>query len=118
MKKVFILIGLLLAITNIANAEQQGVVMDIHNKSIPDKNLSIDRAPMRMPILVFFDTDTHIISVYGKESMEAEVFLYSENGNLIGYSSILNTEFEISAPGIYIIQIHWGVWYAEGEIEI
>ena len=52
MKKVIILAGLLLVMAHAAFAEQRGVLMEIHNKSIPEKNLSVNRAPMRLPIAV------------------------------------------------------------------
>ena len=77
-----------------------------------------NRAPMRLPIEVVYDSDTHKIEVIGDESMEAEVFLYNANGSLENYSSLLNTEFTVLTPGIYIIQIEGEGWYAEGEIEI
>ena len=38
MKKVIILAGLLSVMTHAAFAEQRGVLMEIHNKSIPEKN--------------------------------------------------------------------------------
>lgn len=101
-----------------AFAEQRGVLMEIHYSSIPGKNMSVNRAPMRMPIEVIYDTDTHKIEVIGSESLEAEVFLYNANGTLEGYSSTLNTEFTVLIPGTYIIQIQGDGWYAEGEVKM
>ena len=118
MKKLIIMAGLLLVMAHAAFAEQRGVLMEIHNKSIPEKNLSVNRAPMRLPIEVVYDSDTHKIEVTGDESIEAEVFLYNTNGTLEDYSSTLNTDFTILTPGTYTIQIHADEWYAEGEIEI
>lgn len=37
MKKVIILVGLLLAMAHTAFAEQRGVLMEIHHRSIPEK---------------------------------------------------------------------------------
>lgn len=118
MKKLIILAVLLLGMVHTAFAEQRGVLMEIHYRSVPGKNMSVNRAPMRLPIEVVYDSDTHKIEVTGGESMEAEVFLYNANGSLENYSSSLNIDFTVSTPGIYTIQIQGDGWYAEGEIEV
>lgn len=118
MKKLIIMAVLLLGMAHTAFAEKRGVLMEIHYRSVPGKNMSVNRAPMRLPIEVVYDSDTHKIEVIGDESMEAEVFLYDANESLKNYSSSLNTEFTVLTPGIYIIQIQGDGWYAEGEIEV
>lgn len=118
MKKLIIMAALLLGMAHTAFAEQRSVLMEIHYRSVPGKNMSVNRAPMRLPIEVVYDSDTHKIEVTGNESMDAEVFLYDANGSLENYSSSLNTEFTVLNPGIYNIQIQGNGWYAEGEIEI
>lgn len=65
MRKKIILVGLLLVMAYSAFAEQRGVFMEIHRKSIPEKNLEVNRAPMRLPIEVMYDSDTHTITVTG-----------------------------------------------------
>lgn len=118
MKKLIILATLLLGMAHAAFAEKRGVLMEIHYRSVPGKNMSVNRAPMRLPIEVVYDSDTHKIKVTGNESMDAEVFQYNANGDLANYSSSLNTEFTVLTPGIYIIQIQGDGWYAEGEVEM
>lgn len=118
MKKLIILAALLLGMAHTAFAEQQGVFMQFHRRINPEKNMSVNRAPIRLPIEVVYDSDTHKIEVIGDESMDAEVFLYNSNGALENSSSSLNTEFTVLTPGIYIIQIQGDGWYAEGEIEV
>ena len=118
MKKLIIMAALLLGMAHTVFAEQKGVFMEFHRKSNPDKNLSVNRAPMRLPIEVVYDSDTHKIEVTGGESMDAEVFLYNSNGALENSSSSLNSEFTALAPGTYIIRIQTDAWYAEGEIEV
>lgn len=117
MKKAIILVGMLLTMAHIAFAEQRGVFMEFHHKINPGHTRDVNRAPMRIPIEVVYDSDTHKIEVVGNESLEAEVFLYNAIGTLEGYSSILNTIFTISNSGNYTIQIKGEGWYAEGEIE-
>lgn len=118
MKKLIILAALLLGMAHTAIAEQQGVFMQFHRRINPENTRDVNRAPMRLPIEVVYDSDTHKIEVIGDESMDAEVFLYSSNGTLENSSSSLNTEFTVLTPGIYIIQIQGDGWYAEGEIEV
>lgn len=118
MKKLIILAALLLGMAHTAFAEQQGVFMRFYRRINPEKNMSVNRAPMRLPIEVVYDSDTHKIKVIGDESMDAEVFLYNANGSLENSSLSLNTEFTVLTPGIYIIQIQSDGWYAEGEIEV
>lgn len=118
MKKAIILAGLLLAMAHTAFAEQRDVFIQFHSKINPQNCRDVNRAPMRLPIEVLYNSDTHKIEVIGDEDMDAEVFLYNSNGSLENYSSSLNTEFTVLTPGIYIIQIQGDGWYAEGEIEV
>lgn len=118
MKKLIIMAALLLGMAHTAFSEQRGVLMEIHYRSVPGKNLSVNRAPMRLPIEVVYDSDTHKIEVTGGESMDAEVFLYNSNGALENSSSSLNCEFMVLTLGTYIIRIQADAWYAEGEIEV
>ena len=91
--------------------------MDVHRKNDPQKSTGVHRAPMLINIDVYYDTETHIVEVYGDEAMDAEVFIYNASGDLVNYSSSLNTELTIPASGIYTIQIESEGWYALGVIE-
>ena len=119
MKKVIILMVLLLTtMAHTAFAEQRGVFMEFHRKINPGKNMQVNRAPMRMPIEVVYDSDTHNIKVTGEKGIEAVVFLYNTNGVLESHSSTLNAEFSVLESGTYVILIQGECWYAEGEIEM
>lgn len=118
LKRTIILVGLLLAIVPAAFAEQRGVFMEFHRKINPGKNMQVNRAPMRMPIEVVYDSDTHNIKVTGEKGIEAEVFLYNVNGTLESHSSTLNAEFSVLESDTYTILIQGEGWYAEGEIEM
>lgn len=118
MKQLIILAGLLFVMGQSVFAEQQGVFMEFHSKIIPGKDMEVNRAPIRIPIEVMYDSDTHTIVVTGNDSTEAEVFLYNANGNLEDYSSSLSTSFTVLNPGTYVILIQGDGWYAEGEIEV
>ena len=91
MKKLIILAVLLLGMVHTAFAEQRGVLIEIHYRSVNGKNMSVNRAPMRLPIEVVYDSDTHKIEVTGGESVEAEVFLCNANGGLENYCNVYGT---------------------------
>ena len=118
LKRTIILVGLLLAIVPAAFAEQRGVFMEFHRKINPGKNMQVNRTPMRLPIEVVYDTDSHKIQVIGDELTDAEVFLYNADGTLESSSSKLNTDFTGLTSGTYSILIQAREWYAKGEIEI
>ena len=119
MKKVIILVVLLLTtMAHTAFAEQRGVFMEFHRKINPGKNMQVNRAPMRMPIEVVYDSDTHNIKVTGEKGIEAEAFLYNVNGTLESHSSTLNAEFSVLESDTYTILIQGEGWYAEGEIQM
>lgn len=119
MRKTILLIGLLLiTMVHTAFAEQRGVFMEFHRKINPGKNMQVNRAPMRLPIEVIYDSDTHSIKVIGSNDIEAEVFLYDITGSLENYSSTLNTDFYNLRCGTYTIQIEGKGWYAEGMVEL
>ena len=119
MKKAIVLVVLLLTtMAHTAFAEQRGVFMEFHRKINPGKNMQVNRAPMRMPIEVVYDSDTHNIKVIGDKGIEAEVFLYNANGTLESHSSNLNAEFSVLESDTYTILIQGEEWYAEGEIEM
>lgn len=90
------------------------VKLEYNRKDNSEKTL---RAPMRINIEVLYDSETHIVEVCGDEAMEADVFLYNASGDLVDYSSSLNTELTIPTSGIYTIQIESEGWYAVGVIE-
>lgn len=115
MTKTFIILVLLIAMAHNVQAERRDVLMETYHKNQTEKK--VNRAPMRINIDVFYDSDTHIIEVVGDESIEAEVFLKAD-GILEDYSSTLNTVFTVSTSGLYVIIIQGDDWYAEGEIEI
>lgn len=117
-KKVIILVSLLLAVSQMAFAGHRDIFLQFHRKNISGKNTAVNRAPMRLPIEVVYDSDTHEIEVTEDEAIEADVFLYNANGTLEGYSSTLNTDFYVFTSGTYTIQIQGDGWYAEGEIEV
>lgn len=90
------------------------VKLEYNRKDNSEKTL---RAPMRINIEVFYDTETHIVEVCGDNEMDAEVYLYNAAGDVVDYSPIVNAEFSITVSGSYTIRIESESWYAIGIIE-
>ena len=118
-EKIIILTVLLFGLVHTAVfAKRHGVLMEIHSKSNPEKNLSVNRTSIHLAIEVIYDSDTHKIEVKDNNALEAEVFLYDANRNLESYSSTLNTDFTVLNSETYIIQIQGKGWFAEEKIEV
>lgn len=77
MKKAIMLVGLLLGMVHTVLAEECGVFMEFFLRMNPEKDMAVNRAPMRLPVYVAYDTDTHKVKVVGRGAMEGKVFLYN-----------------------------------------
>ena len=117
MKKIFFAAAFLLAMSLSGFAEQRGVFMDIHRKANPNKNTSVDRAPMYIDLEAFYDSESQTISVCYDGECEGEVYLYL-NETVVGYDSEINTSFQISSPGLYKIEVISESWIATGYIQL
>lgn len=91
--------------------------MDIHRKANPNKNTSVDRAPMYIDLEAFYDSESQTINVCYDGEIEGEVYLYL-NENVVGYDSEINTSFQISSPGLYKIEVISESWIATGYIQL
>lgn len=113
-----ILVIIAIAFTSVAQSpksnSQESVKLEYNRADNGNKPI---RAPMRINIEVFYDSETHLVEVYGDEAMDAEVFIYNASGDIVDYSSSLNTELTIPASDIYTIQVESEGWYAVGVIE-
>lgn len=118
MKKLIILTGMLAALSFATFAEQRGIYMEMNSKNKPHAYTQVNRAPMHISLDVVYDTDAKCITVTGDESMNAEVFLYNESGEIEDYSSSLNAKLLVTTQGRHRIQIEGENWVAEGVIEI
>lgn len=116
MKKKFLISVLIGSIAFGAMAEGEKIPIIINKKDDSHLTNRPDRALMRIPVEVFYDSDTRVVEVVGSESIEAEVFLYNANNMLENYSPALNAEFNVVAPGEYIVFIQSDNWSATGSI--
>lgn len=118
MKKKFLISALIGSIAFGAMAEGEKIPIIINKKDDSHLTNRPDRALMRIPVEVFYDSDTRVVEVVGSESIEAEVFLYNATGTLENYSPSLNAEFYLISPGEYAISIQSDNWSATGIINV
>lgn len=120
MKRYLLLIGVAIAIAVQGFAEKSGICMDIAKRGHNSKTTTVRRSPMRIPIYVFYDNDTHQIEVVGDDELAAQVFLSDENGNTLDYSPCINAMLDVPCNynGILLIRIESEDWIATGNIAI
>lgn len=114
MKKLLLTIALFFSVALMSYAEDR-VPVTINQKEEPtsSENKKWDRAPMRIPVDVYYNTENRVIKVEGSETIDAEVYLYNKYEELVDYSSTINAEFQLTIPGEYTILIQSEYWYAE-----
>ncbi|MBD5257454.1 MAG: hypothetical protein HDS52_02025 [Barnesiella sp.] len=118
MKKLFLTLTLLLFHIFIASAEEVKVPITIDKGNTSSGNKDWNRAPARSIVDIYYDTDTHAITVIGRECIEAEIFLYDNSGMLVDYSSEINVVFTVITPGDYTISIVSEDWSGVGIITV
>lgn len=98
MKKLHLLFGVLIIVGCLQTyAAKSGVYMDFYKYGHEDKNTTVHRFPMRIPINVYYDNELRQIEISGSVDIDVQIFLCDENGNIIAYSSIPNTNGTKSA---------------------
>lgn len=75
------------------------------------------RSPIRIDIEAYYNEEVGSLYIIYVGEAVGEVYIY-RNDNAIGYDSELNTSFQISAPGLYRIEIITETWTATGYIQI
>lgn len=119
MKNAFLSMMLVVLTAIPAMAEDVDIILRFYkNRTEKDIPKEVNRAPMRLPVYVSYDTETGIIDVRGSESLDGEVYLCDADGVVKDYSPTINTSFEVASNGFYIIYIEGDGWYAEGIIEM
>lgn len=82
-----------------------------------EKATTVHRAPMRINVEAYYDVVSNTLEICYNGESDGEVYLYL-NGNIIDYSSEINTSFQISNPGHYKVEIIGETWIAQGYIQI
>ena len=72
---------------------------------------------MRITIEAYYNEENGTLEICYDGEATGETFLYV-NDNIVGYSSEINTTFQIEEPGIYRIEILGESWIAEGSLQL
>lgn len=118
MKKKFLIICMLFLVAQTSFAAKHFVRMYYQHRNLSGKTVHVNRAPMRIPIDVVYDSDTNILEIIGPESLQAEIYIYDMSGTLEDYSLSLNSVFYMLKPGTHVILIKGNGWEAEGTLEL
>ncbi|MDE6695550.1 MAG: hypothetical protein K2K25_01585 [Muribaculaceae bacterium] len=120
MRKLLLAIGVIFSITLSLSAAKEYVPITIGTKGHPTKNTTVKRAPMYLSLEITYDDTTHVVEVISEEEINAQVYIKSEDGNILGYSSCLNSTFNVPSGfiGILNICIEGEEWTAVGEVNI
>ncbi|MDE6199022.1 MAG: hypothetical protein K2G06_04185 [Muribaculaceae bacterium] len=116
MKKLFLIIAMVFTTTICSFAEDEKVLITINKRSETPDNSTWERAPMRIPVDVYYNTENRVIKVEGSETIEAEIYIYNKYEELVDYSSTINAEFQLTMPGEYTVHIQSEYWYAEAVV--
>ncbi len=114
--KKFIFLFLLSSSLLLAFAgERTPTSLDVYGKGTPGISLERDRAPIHLPISVFYDSDKNAVEVWcDNDNIQAEVFVYDEAGILEVYSPYMNVILPLKSGVSHTIIIQNDYWYAEG----
>lgn len=120
MKKFLLVIGVIIFTCIQAFSEKNGVYMEKQSYSHGYQSTNRKRIPVRLPIEVFYDDETHQVEVVGDEDVTAQVFLCDQSGNALGYSPCINTVLDVPYDhnGILIIRVENEEWIATGKITL
>ena len=121
MKKIHLLFGVLIIVGCLQTyAAKSGVYMDFYKYGHEDKNTTVHRFPMRIPINVYYDDELRQIEISGSADIDVQIFLCDINGNTLDYSHCMNTVLNIpyGFSGIIILRIESEEWIATGKIAV
>lgn len=120
MKKFLLLIGALISFAIQVSATSESVSLTVNGKDNLGKGTKVRRTPTHLPLDVFYCNETRQVEVSCVEEVEAQVFLYDENGNVLDCSPYINVMLNVSCDyrGIITIFIDSEYWVATGEIVV
>lgn len=120
MKRLTLILCLVLSIVSTVVASKKEVLLQ-YKRNAPDKeNGKVHRAPERIPdISVIYDSEMCTIDVECDEPVEAAVFLYDANGNMLDYSPTVNALLSTNEATAFPLSIYIESesWSASAEIE-
>lgn len=111
------LISLLLILLFGLSARAEEIIEDIdYHRNKTDH--SVDRAPMRLPIVVTYDNVTGEVIVSSNSEIDAELFLCTIEGNVIDYSPSINSTLNTGNVNSVTLYIVGNGWYGISQLGI
>ncbi|MDE7345495.1 MAG: hypothetical protein K2N48_02005 [Muribaculaceae bacterium] len=115
MKKIILFILMAIAMASPVFSERTRQHMKVHQAGGSGFLTEKDRNPIQLPIAVYFDSDTDILEVWcDNDNIQAEVFVYDENGTEEAYSSYMNVTLQLTSSSTHSILIKGDGWEGEG----
>ena len=91
--------------------------MDFYLSTHEESSTKVNRSMVQIPTLdVVYDSDTKTIRITSPESQVANVYIYDNNGAIVGYDNSLNTSIQLPSAISYTINIEGEGWYGIGYI--
>lgn len=120
MKRILTFITLLVVMAIVATADESAVNFTFRRKTPKDNPTHIERAPMHLPIDVYYDDATRQFEVISDGEMDAQVYLCDENGATLDYAPCLNSTLTVpdGFSGVAVIIIDADNWEGRGETVI
>ena len=104
--------------SSLAEKTEVGIIPEKNNP--PETGTTRPRAPMHLPIRVFYDDVTREVEIVSGIVSEGNVYIYDANANIIAYTASLNETLYI--PNCYTesvyVHIETEEWHAIGEIPL
>lgn len=114
MKKFILLLLMTVAMTVPSYGGKTAVPLKAHESGSLKELGERDRNPIRLPIVVYFDSDTNILEVWcDDDNIQAEVYVYDETGAVEAYSAYMNVTIQLSSSNPHSVLIKGDGW--EGE---
>lgn len=98
------------------DSSSKPIVLDISQNGNHSDH-PVHRVPMHLNIEAYYEAETNSINICYDGEAAGEVYLYL-NGDIVDYSSEINTTFQLHTAGMYKIEIHGGSWLAEGYLNL
>lgn len=104
-----------IAMTTSAFCEKRAIPTRVHESGSSKELSEIDRYPIDLPIVVFYDSDTNTLEVLcDNDNIQGEVYVYDEAGTLEVYSPCMNVCLTFTTSNHHSILIKGDGWEAEG----
>lgn len=116
MKKIILLFLLVVAMTTSTFSATRTIPLNTHKNTTSDINMDEEHSPIKLPIVVFYDSATNLIEVWcDNDNIQAEVYVYDESGAVEAYSPYMNVALQLTSSNSHSILIKGDDWEAIGK---